>query len=127
MPVDAWQHAPVSTSDKASPEEDVVSLVVEGDRAATLEIGVLVEQGGKHSTHTLAQACVEVVQDQLGLVTTGTAMTLQAMRFDILNLSACAAALKQAAWPLALLLRSVTSSHSQGCAGEQRPACSADR
>lgn len=69
---------------------------MEGDCAATLEIGVLVEQGGKHASHALAQACVEVVQDQLRLVTTGTAMTLQAMRFMILKVAACAAGWKQA-------------------------------
>ena len=75
VPFDAATRFSFSTS-QAPPEEDVVSLVVEGDRTAALEIGVLVEQGGKHASHTLAQTSVEVVQDQLRLVTTGTAMTL---------------------------------------------------
>ena len=103
---------PFSKKDNSPPEKDVVSLVVEGNRTATLEVRILVEQGGKHASHPLAQACVEVVQDQLRLVTTGTAMTLQGMRSDILRSAAWAAGWKQVARPLALLLRLVTSSQT---------------
>jgi hypothetical protein len=31
-----------------SPEEDVVSLVVEGGDSLSLELGIVVEQGGQH-------------------------------------------------------------------------------
>lgn len=47
------------------PEEDEVTLVVEGDNLTPDEVGVLGEEGGKHTTDALSGHRVKVVHDQL--------------------------------------------------------------
>lgn len=60
-----------------TPEEDEVSLVVEGDSPAPPELWVLVEQAAQHAPHTPPQPRVEVVQDQLRPVAADAPMTLE--------------------------------------------------
>ena len=48
------------------PEEDVVPLVVEGDRPLPLELRLVVEQRRQHPGHSVAEARREVVQNDLG-------------------------------------------------------------
>ena len=60
------------------PEEDEVTLVVEGHGPAAIEIGVLAEQRGEHAADAVAKRCVEIVQDQLRLVRAGPPMSLDA-------------------------------------------------
>lgn len=45
------------------PEEYVVSLVVEGDSSASLELRVDVEEWGEQTSHRLSQPSCEVVQN----------------------------------------------------------------
>lgn len=47
------------------PEEDEVSLVVEGDHPSSSELGVLREERGEQPAHSHAYLRVEVVEDQL--------------------------------------------------------------
>ena len=47
------------------PEKDVVALVVEGDSSPALEIGVLAEDGGKHTPQAVPKPCSKVVQYEL--------------------------------------------------------------
>lgn len=46
-------------------EEDVVSLVVEGDGSLSTELRLEVEEGGQHAAHGVTQPRREVVQDHL--------------------------------------------------------------
>jgi hypothetical protein len=46
-------------------KEDKVSLVVEGDHAPALVVGVGVEETGQQARHAVAKARVEVVEDHL--------------------------------------------------------------
>ncbi len=46
-------------------EEDVVSLIVEGDCPPTLKLWLVVEQGRQHPGNGVAQASGEIVQDHL--------------------------------------------------------------
>ena len=50
------------------PEEDEVSLVVEGDSSPSLEIWVLAEDGGKHAPKSMTQPGAKVVENELGSV-----------------------------------------------------------
>lgn len=47
------------------PEEDEVTLVMEGDNLPSVEVGVLGEECYEHTTDALTCHCVEVVHDQL--------------------------------------------------------------
>lgn len=60
----------------ASPEEDEVSLVVEGDDPPAPELRVLVEQAAQHAPHTPTQPRVEVVQQQLWTMAADTTVAL---------------------------------------------------
>jgi hypothetical protein len=74
-PLDCWQHPrPLAPP---PPEEDKVSLVVEGDHPPAPELRVLVEQAAQHATHPTPQSGVEVVQQQLRLVPTDATVTLR--------------------------------------------------
>jgi len=42
-------------------EENVVALVVKGHGSSTLELRVVVEEGGQHSADCLTQAGLEIV------------------------------------------------------------------
>ena len=48
------------------PEEDVVSLVVEGDGPLSPELRLEVEESGQHAAHGVTQPSREVVEDDLG-------------------------------------------------------------
>jgi hypothetical protein len=50
------------------PEEDKVSLVMEGENLAAVEVGTLREHGSKHAADAVPGHCVEVVEDQLWVV-----------------------------------------------------------
>lgn len=56
------------------PEEDEVSLVVECHHFAPVEVRFLGEEARKHSAHSVSHLCVEVVQDQLGVVVRGVSV-----------------------------------------------------
>ncbi len=58
-------------------EEDVIPLVVEGDCLATFELGVMVEQRGKHPSNRVAQSSGEVVQNHLRSVGGSSAVSLK--------------------------------------------------
>ena len=58
-------------------EEDVIPLVVEGDRLAPLELGVMVEQRGEHPSNRVAQSSGEVVQNNLRSVGGSSAVSLK--------------------------------------------------
>ena len=47
------------------PEEDKVSLVVEGGDLSTQKLRVLWEEGGEQPSDAVAQTCAEVVEDHL--------------------------------------------------------------
>lgn len=68
---------PLPLHKPSAPEEDEVALVVEGDGAAPLKVGVLAEQAGHHAADAVPQPRVKVVQDQLRLVGGRTAVALQ--------------------------------------------------
>lgn len=58
------------------PEENEVSLVVEGDSSPSLEVWILAEDGGKHAPQSVTQSGAKVVQNQLWSVRACTAMML---------------------------------------------------
>lgn len=68
-------------------EEDVVALVVEGHHASALELWVVREQTGEHAGHGVAQAGVEVVENDLRTVVGGLAHAFdvfaEAQRVDL--------------------------------------------
>lgn len=66
-----------------APEEDEVTLVVEGDSLAAPERGVLVEERGNHAAHTPAQHRVKILQDQLWLELPWPPMALQAKHSSV--------------------------------------------
>lgn len=58
------------------PEEDKVTLVVECYGTPTLKVGVLTEERSKHASHSTAETCAKVVEDQLWLMLCGATMAL---------------------------------------------------
>ena len=48
--------------------KDEVSLVVEGDDLPPFELRIVRKQRSKHSSHTVTQACVESIQNELRTV-----------------------------------------------------------
>jgi len=52
-----------------APEEDKVSLVVEGHRLSTKELGLLRKHRREHATHGVSQSGVEVVKNEFWWVT----------------------------------------------------------
>ena len=59
------------------PEEDKVTLVVEGDDPAPAESRILAEQGRKHAAHPPPQPSPKIIQHQLWLVGCCSAMPLE--------------------------------------------------
>ena len=48
------------------PEEEEISLVVEGDNLSSAELGKGREEGAKEPSDRVSEECGEVVQDELG-------------------------------------------------------------
>lgn len=50
------------------PEEDEISLVVEGDNSAPMKVWLLGDDGGEKSANGVAESCIEIVENHLRLV-----------------------------------------------------------
>lgn len=72
------QAQPLDTSNKSSPEEDKIPLVVKGDHPPPPELRILVEQAAQHTADSPPQTSVEVIQQELRPVVTDAAMPLRA-------------------------------------------------
>ena len=66
-------------------DEDIVSLVVEGDHPPALELGHLGEPRRQHSGHRVTQMRGEVVENHLRLVVSHLSMTLHREKGDPSN------------------------------------------
>ena len=57
-------------------EKYVISLIVKGNDLSSLELGLMREQASKHTANSGAQLCTEVIEDDLRLVRSWSAVTL---------------------------------------------------
>ncbi len=58
-------------------EEDVISLVVEGDHLSSLELRVVIEERGKHPSNRVTQSSGEIVQNHLRSMRGDSPMSLR--------------------------------------------------